>query len=86
MPHYVVHFKGKGTTKPDALNPQGIKVTGTGEIWVEGERPQRNSGIPNKVVEDCKRAFMKQCGIYHYDGDTPKVTNYPTVWLGRTIR
>jgi hypothetical protein len=80
---YRVNFRGSGHTAPDSNNPKGIRVTGTGYVIVEGEKPKRNFDIPFEVIERCKRVFMEQCRCVRYSKDGDGFEYFPSVWLGK---
>lgn len=82
---YKVHFRGKGYTAPNAQNPNGILVCGTGFLIVQGKRPARSMDIPRTVMEESKRVFMQQCQVVRFEGDAPNQENFPTVWLGKQL-
>lgn len=91
-PKYILHFTGKGFTAPDANNPKGIKVKGSGYIVVDGIRPASGFDVPSAAIEQCKKVFMEQCQCIRYDGDKPGIPgqqlgeiHFPTIKLGKQL-
>jgi len=80
---YQVHFHAAGYTAPSAQNPRGLRVTASGSIVVSGPRPARNAAIPQKVIEQCRQAFLLETKCVRLADDQPNLTSYPTVWLAR---
>lgn len=80
---YKVNWKGVGRGEPDESNPEGIKITASGFIVMEGDRPETNMHIPMEAAERCKAIFMRQCAVVHYQGDSLFETRYPQMWLAK---
>jgi len=84
-PQYIVQFKGRGFGAPDKFNPNGVKVTGSGYVIVNGERPATSFHIPFEVIQHCKSVFMEQTCCARFAGDGPGREFFPTVRLGKSL-
>lgn len=82
---YRVNFRGSGYGPPCENNPKGVRVSASGYVIVDGERPKSNFDIPFEVIERCKQVFMQQTGCVRYSGDARSTEYFPTVWLGKVL-